>query len=52
MQACRGKKVSRSMSFKSGIQVDSHKVSSDGIIHHYSIPVEADQLVAFSTYEG
>lgn len=52
MQACRGEKVSESMSFKSSIQVDSHKMNSDGIIHRYSIPVEADQLVAFSTYEG
>jgi hypothetical protein len=52
MQACRGNTVSESMNFKSGIKVDSHRMNSDGIIHHYSIPVEADQLVAFSTYEG
>jgi len=52
LQACRGEKVSESMNFKSGIQVDSHRMVSDGIIHRYSIPVEADQLVAFSTYEG
>jgi len=52
MQACRGQKVSESMSFKSTIQVDSHKIDSSGIIHRYSIPVEADQLVAFSAYEG
>ncbi|GFG30347.1 hypothetical protein Cfor_10063 [Coptotermes formosanus] len=52
IQACRGSKVSESMNFKSSIQIDSHKMDSDGIIHRYSIPVEADQLVAFSTYEG
>jgi hypothetical protein len=52
IQACRGEKVSGSMNFKSSIQADSRKVNSDGIIHRYSIPVEADQLVAFSTYEG
>lgn len=52
MQACRGEKVSESMNFKSSIQVDSHKMDPGGIIHRYSIPVEADQLVAFSTYEG
>jgi len=52
MQACRGEKVSESMNFKSRIQIDSHRIISDGIIHRYSIPVVADQLVAFSTYEG
>jgi len=52
MQACRGERISESMNFKSSIKVDSHKMNSDGIIHRYSIPVEADQLVAFSTYEG
>jgi len=52
IQACRGETISESMNFKSGIKVDSHKINSDGIIHRYSIPVEADQLVAFSTYEG
>jgi len=52
IQACRGGKVSESMNFKSRIQVDSHRVDSSGIIHHYSLPVEADQLVAFSAYEG
>lgn len=52
IQACRGEKVSESMNFKSSIQVDSHRIDSSGIIHHYSIPVEADQLVAFSAYEG
>ena len=34
------------------LQKDAHKDDSDVIIHRYSIPVEADQLVAFSTYEG
>lgn len=52
MQACRGEEVSEGLNFKSSIEVDSHKINSDGVIHHYSIPVEADQLVAFSTYEG
>jgi len=52
MQACRGKKVSESMNFKSTIKVDSHKMKSDGVVQSYSIPVEADQLVAFSTSEG
>jgi hypothetical protein len=52
MQACRGNKISESMDFKSSIKIDSHRMNSDEIIHRYSIPVEADQLVAFSTFEG
>jgi hypothetical protein len=52
MQACRGTKVSEKVDFKSSIQLDSTRMNADRIIHHYSIPVEADQLVAFSTYEG
>jgi hypothetical protein len=52
MQACRGEKVSESMNFKSSIQLDSRRTKPDEIIHRYSIPVEADQLVAFSTSAG
>jgi len=52
MQACRGNKVPEGMNFKSKIEVDSHKMEPSEIIHRYSIPVEADQLVAFSTFEG
>jgi hypothetical protein len=52
MQACRGTKISEKMSFKSKIQVDSTQMNAEGVIHRYSIPVEADQIVAFSTYEG
>jgi len=52
MQACRGEEISKAVNLKGNVQVDSYKVNSSGIIQHYSIPVEADQLVAFSAYEG
>lgn len=52
IQACRGNKIAEGMNFKSNIGLDSHKMESSGIVHRYSIPVEADQLVAFSTFEG
>jgi hypothetical protein len=52
IQACRGDEASEGMSFKSSIQVDSSKMNMDTTSHRYSIPVEADLLVAFSTYEG
>jgi hypothetical protein len=50
MQACRGEEASEGMRFKSNVQIDSH--NTDTTSHRYSIPVEADLLVAFSTYEG
>jgi hypothetical protein len=40
------------MNFKSTIQIDSHKVNEAKVSHRYSMPVEADLLVAFSAYEG
>jgi hypothetical protein len=40
------------MSFKSSIQIDSNKMNEVTVSHRYSMPVEADLLVAFSTYEG
>lgn len=40
------------MSFKSSIQIDSNRMEVETTSHRYSIPVEADQLIAFSTYEG
>lgn len=51
VQACRGEEASEGMSFKSSIQIDSHNMNTEAS-HRYSIPVEADLLVAFSTYEG
>lgn len=50
VQACRGEEASEGLRFKSSIQIDSH--NTDTTSHRYSIPVEADLLVAFSTYEG
>jgi hypothetical protein len=34
------------------IEADIDKDNSDENKYHYSIPVEAHQLIAFSTYEG
>jgi hypothetical protein len=52
MQACRGEEASEGMNFKSVIQIDSHKMINARVSHRYSMPVEADFLVAFSSYEG
>jgi hypothetical protein len=52
IQACRGAEESKGMRFKSNVQRDSSKMNTDRTSHRYSIPVEADFLVAFSTYEG
>ncbi|XP_069680625.1 caspase-3-like [Periplaneta americana] len=49
--ACRGKDISQGMKFRSSIQIDSQR-HKEAEIHRYSIPVEADILVAFCTYKG
>ncbi|KAJ9597270.1 hypothetical protein L9F63_011874 [Diploptera punctata] len=52
IQACRGDEMSKQLPFKSAIQIDSAKEKDSNTSHRYSIPVEADILIAFSTFEG
>ncbi|XP_021913521.1 caspase-1-like isoform X2 [Zootermopsis nevadensis] len=47
VQACRGDEASEGMSFKSSIQLDSSKMNMEATSHRYSIPAEADLLIAF-----
>ncbi|PSN56154.1 hypothetical protein C0J52_03349 [Blattella germanica] len=51
IQACRGRMASEQMAFKK-IERDSSRIDVTNPKHGYTIPVEADILVAFSTYEG